>query len=192
MTIAETKKKLRQDALDKRGKLAASRDNDAAAARLMNYFLKTFAPEEGTPIAAYWPYRDEIDVRPLLEKLDSLGCNCLLPVVRGRNEALQFHQWKPGDELEASRFGVLEPSKFHPSASPEIVVLPMLAFDRNGYRLGYGGGYYDMTLAALRTKGNLLAIGVAYQEQEIDDIPVEPHDQKVDAVVTDRSVFHIT
>ena len=188
MTRTQIKKISRQAALETRSKIAASRDGVAAAERLKDYFLSEFDVEAGLSVAAYWPFRDEIDVRPLFAGLEAMGCNCLLPVMMGRNEPLQFHQWKPGDVLEPSRFGVLEPSKFHPSATPDLLILPLLAFDRHGTRLGYGGGYYDSTLKALRGKGEVLAIGAAYHDQEMNDIPSDAHDQKMDALVTDRSI----
>ena len=192
MTATDKKKKMRQDALEKRAQIAATVNGEAASERLRDNFLSEFPAREGQSVAAYWPYRYEIDVRPLLERLDELGCNCLLPVVMGRREPLQFHQWKPGDFLEASRLGVLEPSKFHPSATPVMVILPLLAFDRQGNRLGYGGGYYDQTLQALRNKSDVSAIGVGYEEQEVETLPEEPQDQKLDAVVTDRAVLRFS
>ena len=186
------KKMSRQKALETRSKIAASRDGAAAATRLKDNFLSAFDVQPGQSVAAYWPFRDEIDVRPLFAELESMGCNCLLPVMAGRKEPLQFHQWKPGDVLEPSRFGVLEPSKFHRSTTPDIVILPMLAFDRHGMRLGYGGGYYDRTLNALRGKGEILAIGAAYHDQEIEDIPNDAHDQKIDALVTDQAIIRFS
>ena len=192
MTHTQTKKLLRQGALETRSKIAASRDGAAAAGRLKDNFLSAFDVRSDESMAAYWPFRDEIDVRPLLAALEAMGCNCLLPVMIGRKEPLQFHQWKPGDVLESSRFGVLEPSKFHPSTTPDVVILPLLAFDRHGMRLGYGGGYYDRTLNALRRKGEVLAIGVAYHDQEMDDIPHDAYDQKMDALVTDQAVIQFS
>ncbi len=192
MTHTQTKKMSRQRALETRSKIAALRDGAAAAARLKDNFLAAFEVQSDQSVAAYWPFRDEIDVRPLLAALEAMGCNCLLPVMIGRKEPLQFHQWKPGDVLESSRFGVLEPSKFHPSTTPDVVILPLLAFDRHGMRLGYGGGYYDRTLNALRRKGEVLAIGVAYHDQEMDDIPHDAYDQKMDALVTDQAVIQFS
>ena len=188
ITRMQMKKTSRQKALEARSKIAATRDGSAAASRLKNNFLSAFNVQIDQSVAAYWPFRDEIDVRPLFAAVEAMGCNCLLPVMMGRREPLQFHQWKPGDELVSSRFGVLEPSKFHPSTTPDVVILPVLAFDRYGMRLGYGGGYYDRTLSALRGKGQVLAIGAAYQDQEVEFVPHDNDDQKMDALVTDRSV----
>ena len=192
MTSTQIKKMSRQDALEMRSKIAASRDGAAAASRLKANFLSAFDIQAEQSVAAYWPFRDEIDVRPLFLGLEAMGCNCLLPVMAGRKEPLQFHQWKPGDTLVSSRFGVLEPSKFHPSNTPDVLILPLLAFDRHGTRLGYGGGYYDRTLRALRGKGEVLAIGAAYQDQEMNDVPSDTHDQKMDALVTDRAVIRFS
>ena len=127
MTHTCKKQMLRQEALDARSKNAASRDGSLAAARLKDNFFSAFDLQSGQSFAAYWPFRDEIDVRSLFAALEAMGCNCLLPVMIGRKEPLQFHQWKPGDVLESSRFGMLEPSKFHPSTTPNVVILPLLA-----------------------------------------------------------------
>ena len=188
MTQTKLKTISRQEALELRSRISAGRDVAAAAARLRDNFLAAFDVLSGNSVAAYWPFRDEIDVRPLLTAMDAMGCNCLLPVMMGRKEPLQFHQWRPGDDLEVSRFGALEPSKFYPSMTPDVIILPLLAFDRNGMRLGYGGGYYDRTLSALRGKREILAVGAAYQGQEMENISHDDHDQTMDALVTEQSV----
>ena len=189
MTYKQIKEMSRKWALETRNKIALSRDGAAAAMRLKDNFLSAFDIQADQSVAAYWPFRDEIDVRSLFAALEAMGCNCLLPVIMGRKEPLQFHQWKPGDVLESSRFGMLEPSKFHPSTTPDVVILPLLAYDCHGMRLGYGGGYYDRTLSALRGKSEVLAVGAAYHDQEMDEIPNGDHDQKMDALVTERTVI---
>ena len=188
MTRMQMKRTSRQKALEARSKIAASRDGSAAALRLKENFFSAFDVQANQSVAAYWPFRDEIDVRPLFAALEAMGCNCLLPVMMGPERTPSVLSVEARRWLESSRFGVLEPSKFHPSATPDVLILPLLAFDHHGMRLGYGGEYYDRTLSALREKGQVLAIGAAYQDQEVEFVPHDNDDQKMDALVTDRSV----
>ena len=139
----------------------------------------------GLAVACYWPMGTELDVRPLMHRLRAEQCEVLLPVAGSVGEILQFRRWQPGDRLQPGVFGTREPLASAEPAIPEIVVVPLLAFDRTGNRLGYGGGYYDLTLSHLRASGGVLAIGAAYDEQEADAVPTGPGDQKLDAVVTD-------
>ena len=185
----DSKKEMRQDALELRRKFAASTDKVHAAECLTSHFIAIFQPQAYTVVSAYWPFRHEVDVRPLLNRLDLIGCTCLLPFIMGSEEPLQFHQWKPGDILEVSRFGVLQPFKHHPNGTPEIVVVPLLAFDSVGYRLGYGGGYYDLTLESLRKRSGILAVGAAYEAQKVDSVPHDQFDQRLDAVVTEVGIL---
>lgn len=183
------KQEMRQVALKRREKLATSMGRMNSAESLTAQFFYNYQPKKNTAVSAYWPFRNEIDVRPLLKRLNFIGCCCLLPVIMGRKKPLQFHRWKPGDTLKMSRFGLLEPSTLHPNSSPEIVVVPLLAFDSAGYRLGYGGGYYDCTLAVLRKSGDILAIGAAYEDQQVDSVPHDQFDQQLDAVVTEQGII---
>ena len=160
-----------------------------AAEFLTSHFLASYQPKTNIAVSAYWPFRHEIDVRPLLNRLNHIGCTCLLPIIIGREKPLQFRQWKPGDTLEVSRFGVMGPSRHHPNGTPEIVVVPLLAFDSGGYRLGYGGGYYDLTLEKLRKRSSILAVGAAYQVQQVDSVPHDQFDQRLDAVVTEEGIL---
>ena len=108
-----------------------------------------------------------------------------LPVVPGRAKPLTFRAWRPGEPVISGVLGIPMPAAGAPEIVPEIVLVPLLAFDRRGYRLGYGGGYYDRTLAGLRAKGPTFAIGVGFAFQEIDEVPTTPGDQPVDAIATE-------
>jgi 5-formyltetrahydrofolate cyclo-ligase len=111
-----------------------------------------------------------------------------LPVVIAKNEPLLFRLWRPGMPLEVGRFGTLHPPNDSPLLTPDLVLVPLLAFDRHGDRLGYGGGYYDRTLAALRIERSSRAVGLAYAAQELPELPHQPHDQRLDWIVTEIDV----
>lgn len=143
----------------------------------------------GVAVSLYWPMRDELDVRPLLNALHDAGAITALPTIAARGQPLVFRRFAPGDTLVPGVFGTHEPDPTSPSVMPDVVVAPLLGFDRRGYRLGYGGGYYDRTLAALRRNGAVQAIGVAYHEQEFAAIPHDADDALLDLIVTDRETI---
>lgn len=160
---------------------------DALRARV----LEAAPLPQGAVVAGYWPMRGEIDVLPLLGALAERGQVTALPTVIGRQKPLEFRRWVPGEPLEDGLYGTR-----HPVASAEVVrpvclLVPLLAFDRRGVRLGYGGGFYDRTLAALRAVAPVVAVGVAYAGQEVDALPAEPHDERLDWVVTEKEVIRI-
>jgi 5-formyltetrahydrofolate cyclo-ligase len=141
----------------------------------------------GGIVSGYWPLADELDPRPCMYRLAELDHPLALPRVQGRGRPLAFHAWRPGDELFVGLFGVMEPSPDAPVVTPRILLVPLLAFDRAGRRLGYGAGYYDMVLQDLRAREPApIAIGVAFAAQEVDEVPAGPGDQVLDAVVTER------
>lgn len=127
-----------------------------------------------------------MDIVPLLEALDDTGEKVSLPCVQGKDAPLSFRQWAKGDTLRLGAFGVREPQFDQPLMVPDLVLLPLLAFTPTGKRLGYGGGYYDRTLALLRRKGDVFACGVAYAGQEVPDLPTDEHDQLLDGILTER------
>lgn len=132
-------------------------------------------------LAGYWPTGSEIDPRPAMQ---ASGLSLLLPVVIKRDEALAFRRWSPGDPLARGLAGTQEPCVQAESETPDIVLVPGLGFDVEGFRLGYGGGYYDRTLVALRSRRKVLAIGLCFDEQVIAQIPRGPFDQRVDWILT--------
>lgn len=138
-----------------------------------------------TMISVFWPIGDEIDTRPLLERLSADGWTVALPCVPGRDQHLVFRRWRPGDDLVPGPMGTREPAPTAAAVTPEVLIVPLLAFDRRGYRLGYGGGYYDRTLATLG-RDRVLAVGIAYADQEVANVPIAETDQKVDYIVTEN------
>lgn len=138
----------------------------------------------GDVVAAYWRIRDELDCQPILVRLMDSFQPVVLPVVQGADKALDLRVWEPGTPLYEAGFGTLAPAEQAPLAEPDIVLMPLLGFDKNGTRLGYGGGYYDRTLATLRKTPQL--IGLAFAAQEFDMIPRDSHDVPLDAVITEN------
>jgi 5-formyltetrahydrofolate cyclo-ligase len=173
-------------------RLAALETRDAVATtgagtRIATHIMNAFEPGPDTNVSAFWPIEGEIDLRGLLDALHEAGCQSLLPVVVAPAAPLEFRQWKPGIELIKSAFGVMEPGPEAAPARPDIVIVPLLSFDDFGYRLGYGGGYYDRTLAALRADGlgPVTAAGAAFAGQRVDSCPRGPFDQRLDWIVTE-------
>jgi len=136
-------------------------------------------------VSFYWPMGDEADPRALATRLGARGHSLALPVVARKKSPLVFRLWRHGDPLVVHVFGMHEPAADASVVTPDVLLVPLLAFDRGGHRLGYGGGFYDRTLASLETK---LAIGIAYAGQEVGELPVLPHDHKLDMVVTELGV----
>jgi 5-formyltetrahydrofolate cyclo-ligase len=139
-------------------------------------------------IAAYWPLGTEADIRVLLSDLQRAGYPIALPRMVAKDQPLEFRLFESGDPLSPGPHNVREPSPKAPLARPEVVLVPGLAFDSAGYRIGYGAGYYDRTLEALRAKGSLLAIGIAYAGQMVDRISAEDHDQPLDLIATEEGI----
>jgi 5-formyltetrahydrofolate cyclo-ligase len=156
----------------------------AWGAQLTAHVLAELDIPAGVPVSGFWPMGEEIDIRPLLVALHERGHLVLLPETPERGRPLFFRRWRPGCEMVREPFGTLRP--VGPRGMPEVLFVPLLAFDRDGYRLGHGGGYYDRTLAALT---GALAIGCAYAAQEVERVPIGPFDMRLDAVATERGVI---
>lgn len=140
-------------------------------------------------VSAFHPYRSEIDTRPLLGRLAGEGWTTALPIVIAPGRPLLFRRWLPGEPLGKDAMGIEVPPPDAPEVEPDVLIVPLLAFDREGFRLGYGGGYYDRTLATLRAKKRIIAIGVAYAAQEVGSVPHHQYDQKLDFIMTERGII---
>lgn len=159
-----------------------------AAAAAVAERVAGLIPREASVVAAYWPLEDELDPRPAMRLLSGHGHRLVLPRMRGKALPLAFHAFEWDQPLTQGGFGVMQPGPEAPLATPDVVLVPLLAFDRQGHRLGYGQGYYDRTLRALRAAGSLqLALGLAFARQEIDAVPAGPSDEPLDAVLTERA-----
>jgi 5-formyltetrahydrofolate cyclo-ligase len=141
--------------------------------------------------AVYYAQGAELDPTPLAERLAAAGVTVALPVALSWDGALQFRRWRPGEALEPDVTGIPSPPAAAEAVTPQVVVTPLLAFDRQGGRLGQGGGHYDRTLANLRAAGLVFVLGLAYAGQELDAIPMEPHDQRLDAVLTEAEYIEV-
>ncbi len=138
----------------------------------------------GAVVAGFWPLEQEIDLRHLLRELHGRGHPVVLPVTPRRGEALTFRRWRPGDVMLAERFGTMRP--VGEPMVPDVLLIPLLAFDAAGWRLGYGGGFYDRTLAGLPGRFRL---GCGFAAQQVDAVPIGPYDMKLDAVATEQGVM---
>lgn len=183
--IEAEKALLRKSARARREALSSQFRTEASNAISFHFFDKVaFGPEDA--IAGYWRIRDEVDCQPILVRLMDCGQTVILPVVAGPEEPLDFRVWGSEAPLYEAGFGTLAPSDLAPRSEPDVILMPLLGFDKIGTRLGYGGGYYDRTLASLRKRPML--IGLAFAAQAFDHIPREPHDIPLDAVVTEDGV----
>lgn len=145
-----------------------------------------FLGQEPATVSGFKPFADEIDVLPLMARLAGEGWRTALPVVAGRNKPLVFRAWAPGEPTVAGIWSIPVPPDSAPEVRPDVLLVPMLAFDRSGFRLGYGGGFYDRTLAALRAVKPIVAVGVAFAGQEMAEVPREAHDEPLDWILTEH------
>jgi 5-formyltetrahydrofolate cyclo-ligase len=139
----------------------------------------------GTVVSGFSPMKSEISPLPLLRRLAEAGASLALPAVTGRGQPLVMRAWSFGAPLVSGVWGIREPPADAPELYPDILIVPLLAFDRRGYRLGYGGGYYDRTIARLRTMKPVTAVGIAFAAQQIDEVPTSPRDERLDLVLTE-------
>ena len=171
----------------RRAALAARAGQDPAlGARLARHLLDAFPPPLGAVVSGFWPLDGEIDLRPLLHALAGRGHPVALPVTPPRGRPLRFARWRPGDPLVPGRFGTLHP--LGEDLAPDVLLVPLLAFDARGNRLGYGGGYYDRTLAAWPGSEPPVTVGIAYEACRVDALPAEAHDLALHWIVTDGAL----
>jgi 5-formyltetrahydrofolate cyclo-ligase len=141
--------------------------------------------------AAYFPMGSELDPTPLAERLAAAGARLALPAAEQADAPLVFRAWAPGDPLEPDAAGVPSPGPAAAQLTPDLVIAPVLAFDRRGGRLGQGGGHYDRTLENLRASRAVFVVGLAFSGQELDHIPLQPHDQRLDAILTEAEFISV-
>lgn len=185
--LADFKAELRKEAFAVREQ--AWRADPDAGQGLKQHLIEALAMPPGIAVSGYWPLPGEIDVRPALRHYHREGHRVGLPVVTGKHQPLIFRAWDPEVELVQGSFRVMIPPPEAPGVTPSVLLVPLLAFDPEGYRLGYGGGFYDRTLAKLRAEAHAVAVGVAYGAQEVPVVPRGAYDQPLDFIVTERAVF---
>ncbi len=184
------KAEMRRNILSRRD-LVTSREAHEAAERVARAALelaRRHLPSGGVA-AAYWPIRREIGTRALFAALLEAGIPTALPVMHAPGQALEFKRWTLGDDLEHGPLSLQHPPPSAPTVRPGVVFAPLAAFDAQGGRIGYGAGNYDATLAQLRRGGGVVAVGLAYALQEVEAVPLEPHDQLLDFVITEERTF---
>ena len=182
-----TKSDLRTAALAARDALSPEQRTDAAQALAVRKLPLKITP--GTIVSGYSPIRSEIDPVPLMRQLAAQGAQLALPAVMARGKSLAFRAWSPSDRLMMGPLGILEPSPAAAELIPDIMLVPLAAFDRLGHRIGYGAGHYDFTLAHLRKVKPIVAIGLAFAAQEIETVPALSHDVALDYVLTETEAF---
>ncbi len=192
--MTDPKTDLRRHSLARRDLVTPHEAHEAASAVASRgvALVEGLAAEKGlgAPIVSvYWPIRSELNTRPLIEALVARGFRVTLPIMHKVRHPLVFRDFTPGDDLVKGPFGLSEPAEDKTARDPDILFSPLAAFDRRGFRLGYGGGIYDATLAKLRGVKPVTAIGVAYSCQETDHVPTEPHDQRLDFLMTERETI---
>jgi 5-formyltetrahydrofolate cyclo-ligase len=190
--IAETqaeKERVRREAAARRDALPPDARMAGAEAIAARPF--PVAVEPGIFVSGFMPLKSEISPLPLMQRLASDGAKLALPRIVGRGSPLSMRAWEVGAPLDRGQWGIREPKPGAPEVEPDILLVPLLAFDRAGYRIGYGAGYYDMTIARLRARKNVTAVGVAFSAQEVADIPKTPHDERLDLVLTEREVIDL-
>jgi 5-formyltetrahydrofolate cyclo-ligase len=178
---------LRAAALARRDAIPAPARAAAAAVIAARPFPLPIAP--GMVVSGYVPIRSEINPLPLMRRLAAAGAQLALPVVVGRGRPLLLRAFRFGDPLVAGQWGIREPAASAPECVPDIMLVPLAAFDRRGHRIGYGAGYYDLTITAIRARQRVIALGIAFAVQEIETVPATPRDARLDLVLTEREVI---
>jgi 5-formyltetrahydrofolate cyclo-ligase len=186
-SIDEEKRVLRTAAQARRDALPVDVRRATAETIAVRKFPLTIAPD--TIISGFMPLKSEINPLPLLQKLAESGARLALPAIAGRGKPLIMRAWEFGAPLDRGQWGIREPKPDAAEVEPDILLVPLLAFDRAGYRLGYGAGYYDMTIHRLRGLKPVTAVGIAFAAQEVPKIPTTPRDERLDLVLTEREVI---
>jgi len=190
MSYTVNKKYLRRLASSRRKEAALNVTPDKRLAFDNNLRKVIFNHSDFDVVSTFLSIGDEVDVNPAMKYLFMTGRKCVLPVVVAVNKPLIFREWKPGLSLHEGLFGTRHPGPKMAEFAPDLLVVPLLAFDQKGSRLGWGGGYYDRTIAELRSKKNkILAVGVGYQAQAMENIPQTKFDEKLDIIVTEDRIL---
>src|SRR3954451_3910460 len=187
--ISDLKSIVRKDALIRRDAIPAPERAQAAETIAARAFPLAITP--GTIVSGFMPLKTEINPLPLMRKLGQRDAQLALPAIAGRGKPLTMRAFAFGDELASGQWGIREPKADAGEVVPDILLVPLLAFDRSGHRIGYGAGYYDMTIAKARSIKPAVAVGIAFAAQEIPEVPVTPRDARLDLVLTEREVIDL-
>ncbi len=190
-TDPDRKAELRRSALA-RQKAIAPELRERLTARLIHEGLRLARLWKPAVVSGFHPIREEPNALALLAALADEGFDVALPVVMGREIHLDFRLWRPGEPMALGAMGIPEPLESAPVVDPDLLFTPLAAFDRRGRRIGYGAGYYDRSLARLRSMKTIRAVGVAYGVCEVAAVPYEAHDQNLDAIVTEQETIFVS
>ena len=185
--IDQLKADLRKTALARRDALPATERQAAAEAIAVRVFPVPI--KLGVIVSGFSPLKTEINPLPLMRRLAEAGAKLALPVVAGRGKPLIMRAYAFSQQLNEGVWGIREPKDDAPEVDPDILIVPLAAFDRRGQRIGYGAGYYDMTIHRLRSIKSVVAVGIAYAAQEVSEVPVSARDERLDLVLTERDVI---
>lgn len=188
VNISEAKAALRKTAKAVR-KQAAAQHGPQAAKVFAEHGISFSGVGAPAIVSGYMPIGDEADIRGLMARLDADGFQLALPVMVAKGTPLQFRCWSPGDALDEVQWTIQEPGEQAKVVAPDIMLCPLLAFDRAGYRLGYGGGFYDRSLEEIRAEKPVTTIGIAFDEQEVDAVPRDAYDQRLDWILTPSGAY---
>jgi 5-formyltetrahydrofolate cyclo-ligase len=187
--VLKQKTELRREAMSRRDALPADARKAAAEAIAMRKFPLAIMP--GMIVSGFMPLTSEFDPQPLMRKLTEKSARLALPVLVGRGKPLIMREWTFGEPLSAGVWGIREPEPEAAEVEPDILLVPLLAFDRAGSRIGYGGGYYDRTIAQLRGRKAVVAVGLAFAAQEVSAVPISQGDERLNLVLTEREVIDL-
>jgi 5-formyltetrahydrofolate cyclo-ligase len=187
--VLEQKAELRREGLARRDALPAEIRKAAAEAIAARAFPLAIA--SGMIVSGFMPLKSEINPLPLMRKLADAGARLALPVVAGRGQPLIMRSWQWGEPLVPGVWGIREPPPTAPELQPDILLAPLVAFDRSGHRIGYGAGYYDLTIAQLRAKKPIAAVGIAFAAQEVESVPRTAFDARLDLVLTENETIDL-
>jgi 5-formyltetrahydrofolate cyclo-ligase len=184
---SEQKTQLRNETLAKRDAMPAA--ERAAAAETIAARAFPIPVKPGMVVSGFMPLRSEINPLPLMRKIAAAGAQLALPAIAGRGHPLTMRAYAIGDEFARGQWGIREPKPEQPEVFPDLLIVPLACFDRAGHRIGYGAGYYDMTINRLRSMKPAIAVGLAFAAQEIPHVPATGHDARLDLVLTEREVI---
>ncbi len=185
----QTKEALREVTLALRGALPLVQRKAAADTIAAGPF--PVPVPAGAVVSGFFPLKTEINPLPLMRKLADAGVPLALPAIAGRGRPLIMRAWSFGAPLKAGQWGIREPTPDAAEVAPDILIVPLACFDRQGHRVGYGAGYYDMTIRALRAKKPISAIGIAFAAQEIPRVPATERDERLDLVLTEKEIIDL-
>jgi 5-formyltetrahydrofolate cyclo-ligase len=182
------KAQIREQALARRDRLDAGWREEVSHALAEGFDIAPWRPLRGLVVSGFWPIRSEIDPRPLMRRFAREGADLALPCVEAGRLVFRAHDF--GDRLVARPFGLSEPARDAAQVRPDILIVPLAAFDRQGGRIGYGRGFYDRALTELAAAKRIRTIGLCFAVQEVDAVPMEPHDRRLEAILTETGLIH--